>query len=270
MTSLTTAYISHGGGPLPLLGDTQHDEMISVLKTLTADIDRPDLIIVISAHWETPFISIQANDAPPLLYDYYGFPEEAYNIPYAAKGNPSVAAHLNAVINENGIAAQLESVRGYDHGMFVPLSIMYPDADIPCIQVSLKNTLDPHFHLNLGKVLRSAIASSGIEHILLLGSGSSFHNMTAFFKHEDEWFKHASEFDTWLRCTLSSNVLTEVERERELVLWHQAPQARFAHPREEHLLPLHVCYGANLTVPNISYSLTLLGKPASMFVWKER
>ena len=266
---LTTAYISHGGGPLPLLGDSQHNEMVSVLKRLSHDIATPDLIIVISAHWESPFISIQSNDMPAIYYDYYGFPEEAYRITYPARGNSKLADYLNNVINEHGIASHLDNERGYDHGMFVPLSIMYPNADIPCIQVSLKNTLDPNLHIKLGKALRHALKFNGVENILLLGSGSSFHNMTAFFQKDEQSYEQAYQFDEWLQKTMCTSETNEIDRKQALVSWKNAPQATFAHPREEHLLPLHVCYGANERAADQYYGLTLLGKPASMFVWSD-
>lgn len=268
MTKLTTAYISHGGGPLPLLGDSSHTEMVTTLQQLVSDMDKPDLIIVVSAHWEAPFVSVQSNATPELYYDYYGFPDKAYKIAYPAKGNTHVAEYICETISQNGIASQLEGERGYDHGMFVPLKIMYPNADIPCIQVSLKQTLEPKFHLTLGNVLREAILKSGIDNVLLLGSGSSFHNMSAFFKREQSFYERAAQFDLWLQETMTTKFLENEHRLDALIHWQDAPEATFAHPREEHLLPLHVCYGANQRAADKFYRLTLLDKPASMFLWQ--
>ncbi|MCZ8529205.1 DODA-type extradiol aromatic ring-opening family dioxygenase [Alteromonas sp. PRIM-21] len=284
---ISTAYISHGGGPLPLLeiqtnGEANspqyHKEMIEALKTLSADLPRPDVIIVISAHWEEAEVSVTTSPQPPLVYDYYGFPQEAYSLKYPAKGEVSLATLLLKRLTEQGIAVREDRARGFDHGMFIPLSIMYPNVDVPCIQVSITSCLNTERHVLLGEAIRKAV-ERGIRpvnsdatdqvNILVLGSGSSFHNMQGFFDSSDDAMRKATRFNNWLQTTMQTSAYSENERKTRLVEWYSAPDARYAHPREEHLLPLHVCYGVNNRAVDKAMSLTLLTKPASMFVWSD-
>ncbi|WP_218418312.1 DODA-type extradiol aromatic ring-opening family dioxygenase [Alteromonas lipotrueae] len=276
--SITTAYISHGGGPLPLLergtdedgkGGANHKEMIEVLKTLSRDMRRPDVIVVVSAHWEENNTQVTAGNKPSLIYDYYGFPERAYTLQYPAFGIPDLSASIVAGLQAQGVDATANQNRGFDHGMFVPLTIMYPEADIPCIQVSLTSDLDAAKHIALGRALRHILqANCNDKHVLLLGSGSSFHNMRGFFDSSASANKKAQEFNQWLQETMKFEAMNELERSQKLIEWKSSPHGIFAHPREEHLLPLHVCYGANERTVDKAISLTLLTKPASMFVWK--
>ncbi|QDG35004.1 dioxygenase [Alteromonas mediterranea] len=281
-TRISTAYISHGGGPLPLLeiqsqeGEMQtryHTEMIETLITLPQEIAKPDVIIVISAHWEETVVKVTAGAKPDLIYDYYGFPKQAYSLKYPAKGNAEFANNIVNGLNTKGITAKAERTRGFDHGMFIPLSIMYPGADIPCVQVSLvtgsNKRRDAQFHISLGKALKEIIDNIGaFEHVLILGSGSSFHNMHGFFDSSEEALHKATRFNNWLQTTMRSSAYSETERKYRLVEWFTGPEAQYAHPKEEHLLPLHVCYGANNKAVDNAFSLTLLTKPASMFLWK--
>lgn len=282
---VSTAYISHGGGPLPLLemqskgegkAGNYHGEMIEALKSLASDLPKPDAIIVISAHWEESEVSVTTHPHPPLIYDYYGFPKEAYSIKYAANGQATFANSIVKRLAGQGIAVRGDKVRGFDHGMFIPLSIMYPKADVPCIQVSITSDLAPSKHMELGQALRKAAevsmdtssnANDSQRNILILGSGSSFHNMHGFFDSALDATRKATEFNNWLQTTMQANAFSENERKGRLLDWSTAPDARYAHPREEHLIPLHVCYGANNKAADKAVSLTLLSKPASMFVW---
>ncbi len=284
---ISTAYISHGGGPLPLLemltkGEANspqyHTEMIEALKTLSTDLPKPNVIIVISAHWEETEVSVTSHPEPPLIYDYYGFPKEAYSLKYPAKGEVALATLLLKRLTEQGIAVREDRARGFDHGMFIPLSIMYPNADVPCIQVSITSCLNSEKHVLLGEAIRKAV-ERGIKpvnsdatdqvNILVLGSGSSFHNMQCFFDSSDDARRKATRFNNWLQTTMQTSAYSENERKARLVEWYSAPDARYAHPREEHLLPLHVCYGVNNRAADKAMSLTLLTKPASMFVWSD-
>ncbi|MGE0187811.1 MAG: class III extradiol ring-cleavage dioxygenase [Steroidobacteraceae bacterium] len=258
-------FLSHGGGPLPLLGDTAHAEMVSCLKQIAASIERPSAIIVVSAHWEEGRASITAGENPPLLYDYSGFPKESYAIEYACPGNPALSQSIAAQLRMAGIDANLDQTRGFDHGVFVPLKIMYPEADIPCVELSLIKGLDPAQHIKLG----SALQNLGDQSLLLIGSGFSFHNMKAFFAAETAESKSANQsFESWLLETCSSQQLTEAERTTRLVEWESAPFARYCHPREEHLLPLHVCYGFAASACSVSYELQILNKQSSMYLWQ--
>lgn len=257
-------YLSHGGGPMPLLGDPNHREMIETLKAIARDIRTPSAILVISAHWESDQPTVTSGAMPELIYDYYGFPEEAYSIQYPCAGEPKLARDVVEVMTQGGINATYDASRGFDHGLFVPLKLMYPESDIPCVQLSLANTLDPQLHLEIGKALQHL----DWDNLLIVGSGFSFHNMRAFFA--DDWSEANAnnlQFDAWLKETMSDRALAETTREQRLVNWDLAPAARFCHPREEHLLPLHVCYGAAGHASDKVYQAEILKKQSSMFLW---
>ncbi|RTE85835.1 MULTISPECIES: class III extradiol ring-cleavage dioxygenase [Gammaproteobacteria] len=266
MSSPSVMFVSHGGGPLPLLGDAGHKEMVSTLNHIASSITRPKAIVVISAHWETETVTINTQSNQELLYDYYGFPEESYEIQYPATSNLELGQRIEKAFKAHNIAVQHEQQRGFDHGVFVPLKIMYPEADIPVVQVSLKANLDPEEHITIGRVLKEALN----EDVLVLGSGFSFHNMQAFRMQDSKEANLKNQaFEDWLVDTCYCGELSEQEREQKLVAWEQAPSARFCHPREEHLIPLHVCYGAALRSADAYFSATILGKKAGMFYWRE-
>ena len=166
-------FIPHGGGPLPILGDQRHQELIKFLEKIKTIINKPSSIIIVSAHWEEEEVKITSGEKPSLIYDYSGFPEETYKIIYPAAGNPELANKIKILLNAQNINSKLDTERGFDHGVFIPLKIMYPDASIPCVQISLLNNLDPKKHIEIGKALTSLMD----ENILILGSGMSFHNL---------------------------------------------------------------------------------------------
>ena len=200
----------------------------------------PSAIIVISAHWEEPIPTVTSGRQPSLIYDYYGFPPEAYQIRYPCPGEPGLAQCLHDQLKGAGIAARLDPDRGFDHGLFVPLKILFPAAEIPCIQLSLLKSLSPSEHIALGKQLRHLEQPN----LLVIGSGFTFHNIRNFFEVETPTAAAMNAaFEAWLLETCTSQDLSEAEREQRLLNWESAPHARFCHPREEHLLPLHVCYG---------------------------
>ena len=265
-TSLNSIlYISHGGGPLPLLGDESHKEMVDCLRGIAANLKYPSAIIVISAHWEEGIPTITAGAKPSLIYDYYGFPKESYEIKYPVRGNPLLANELYDLCRLNDIDAVLDEQRGFDHGLFVPLKIMYPDANIPCIQISLINSLNPMDHIQIGE----ALASLKDENALVIGSGFSFHNMRAFFSPSTNESQSMNEsFEQWLIDTCSNHNLSESDRTQRLVNWENAPAARYCHPREEHLIPLHVCYGLAKRSANQVFTFEVMGKKASAYLWE--
>lgn len=259
-------YISHGGGPLPLLGDPGHQELVENLKQIASEIRRPSAILVISAHWEESVATVTTGANPPLIYDYSGFPEESYSIQYPSPGHPELAAKVVAALDSEGLPVRKNAERGFDHGHFVPLKIMYPEADIPCIQLSLVNSLDAKTHLAIGKALQS------LEHenLLVLGSGFSFHNMRAFFTPDTpETLQRNQAFEDWLKDTCINPKLLDNERETRLAEWEEAPHARYCHPREEHLLPLHVCCAMAGKSADWHRSARVLGKNAGLFYWSE-
>lgn len=257
-------FVSHGGGPMPLLGDPGHQDMVYRLTELAADLRKPSAILVISAHWEEAIPTITSGTTPSLIYDYYGFPSEAYKIEYPCPGEPVLAQQVAQALDQAGIQARLDDQRGLDHGAFVPLKLMYPEATIPCIQLSLVDTLDASTHLAIGRALQAL----DYDNLLVLGSGFSFHNMRAFFAAQTPEIQARNlAFEDWLEQTCGDSSLSEPERAKRLADWEQAPHARFCHPREEHLLPLHVCYGLANKASDRHIAATILGKQSGMFYW---
>ena len=245
MSIMPTLFIPHGGGPCFFMEwdprDTW-DRMAAYLRGIPTDTGRrPDAIVLISGHWEEEFVTIQNNPSPPLLFDYYGFPESTYQIEYPAPGSIEYAERISVLLGQAGIASKFEAERGFDHGVFIPLKIAYPEADIPIVQVSLRVDLDPAAHFEIGEALQP-LRNEGV---LILGSGMTYHNMQTMMKNmrgSHDATRASELFDAWL-----TEVLTTIDpeaRERALVEWERAPAARMAHPREEHLLPLHVVVGA--------------------------
>ena len=257
-------FVSHGGGPLPLLGDAQHEELVAQLQGISEQLTKPKAIVVVSAHWEAETPTVTSAAAPGLLYDYYGFPPESYEIQYPAKGHPALAQQVLKTLAQHNINATADDQRSLDHGVFVPLKLMYPAGDIPVIQVSLLHNLDPQQHIALGK----ALAAIDHEGLLILGSGFSFHNMKAFFAPQDpETEKRNLAFENWLKDTLTRTDITEEDRKQRLINWADAPEARFCHPREEHLMPLLVCYGATGRPADFYSMARTLGRTAGLFYW---
>ncbi|MBS98108.1 MAG: dioxygenase [Oceanospirillaceae bacterium] len=263
-TTFDILYLSHGGGPRPLLGDPDHAEMVAQFQALARELPKPSAILLISAHWEESVPTITAGVNPGLIYDYYGFPPESYEIQYPAPGEPELAHQLAQCLKDAGMPAHLDHQRGFDHGMFVPLKVMYPDADIPVVQLSLINDLSAANHLALGQALQAL----KYENLLVIGSGFSFHNMRAFYAPETGEIRASNlAFEQWLQETLTTSEVGEEERARRLESWERAPAARFCHPREEHLLPLHVCYGLAGRPCDDHLSARILGKQSGTFVW---
>lgn len=257
-------FISHGGGPLPLLGDPAHRELVSCLQGLAASMPKPEAIVVVSAHWEASVPTITAGSRPALIYDYYGFPPESYAIEYPCAGEPSLARDIQHLLGSNGIEARLDDARGLDHGVFVPLKLMYPQADIPCVQLSLVETLDARTHVEIGRALQTLADRK----VLVIGSGSSFHNLKAFFMQERRELRRDNEaFEQWLQRVCTDRKIVEHHRCELLINWADAPGARFCHPREEHLIPLHVCYGIAQAPCTERIEVTMLDVQSSLYVW---
>jgi len=260
----TILYFPHGGGPLPLLGEPRHAAMNAFLREFPHSLDKPDAIVVISAHWEESVVSVTAGSSPPLIFDYYGFPPETYEYRYPAPGHPELAARVHRLFGEAGIESRLDAERGFDHGLFVPLMLMYPEADIPCIQVSLHASLDAALHIRIGQ----ALAALEQDRLLVLGSGFSFHNLREMMSKRDDAIDPRNQaFEDWLQQTLSDADLDERERERRLSNWTEAPGARYCHPREEHLLPLQVCYGIAGRPAEVVFHDRVIGFLASAYRW---
>ena len=259
-------YIPHGAGPLPLLGDKNHESLIAFLKEITQSIRVPSAILIVSAHWEEPKATITSSSQPKIIYDYSGFPPQAYDVQYPAVGNSKLAQEIFDLIEREEIDVRLDERRGFDHGLYVPLKLMYPDAQIPCLQVSLLKNLLPTEHIELGK----SLASLRKKNVLIIGSGLSFHNLGLFFRPETDSHKKSVAFDHWLVDTCTNATLSISERENRLVAWGKAPYARHCHPREEHLLPLHVCFGAatvETPTANVIFNEDFMGARITALQW---
>ena len=260
----TVLYFPHGGGPLPLMNEPGHANLNRFLGEYAASIKRPDAIVVVSAHWEEADIAITSAPTPPLLFDYHGFPPETYEYQYPAPGHPQLAARVHNLLSKAGIESRLDAERGFDHGMFVPLLLMYPAAEIPCIQISLSSSLDAALHVRIGKALRALKQ----ENLLVLGSGFSFHNMQVIMSKTDAAIEPRNQaFEDWLAQTCCDSSLPEAERELRLENWQEAPYARYVHPREEHLLPLQVCYGMGQTAATKVFQEPVAGFLCSAYQW---
>jgi len=196
---------------------------------------RPTSLLVVSAHYETNTVTLTGGEWPELIYDYGGFPAHTYKLTYPAPGSPELAQRTAELLTRAGIPVNIDEYRGFDHGVFIPLKVMYPAADIPIVQLSLRTDLDPTFHLKVGQALEPLRD----EGTLIIGSGLSYHNMGKFMTGRA--LTDSEQFDRWLVdvCTAEP-----AQRWSNLVAWENAPTARAAHPCEEHLLPLMVCVGA--------------------------
>jgi aromatic ring-opening dioxygenase catalytic subunit (LigB family) len=236
--TLPTYFISHGGGPWPYMEDMRR--MMHVLELSLQDIPRqigviPKAVLVVSGHWEEAAFSVMASPKPPMVYDYYGFPPHTYSVSYPAPGSPALAERVRALVEAASLPVRLDAQRGFDHGTFAPLAVMYPNADVPVVQLSLQTALDPAQHLALGR----ALAPLRDEGVLIIGSGLSYHNLRLM---GPPGRAPSQAFDAWLQETLVMS--TGADRSARLMAWREAPAARVAHPREDHLLPLMVAVGA--------------------------
>ncbi len=252
-------FIPHGGGPCFFMPDPHHvwtgmgaflGEIVHLLP------ERPRAIIVVSGHWETAGFAFTGAGRPSLLYDYHGFPAETYQIRYDVPGAPELSARAVRLLEDAGLVAAIDATRGIDHGVFVPMKVAFPDADIPVIEMSVDRDLDPALHLQAGR----ALAPLRNEGVLIIGSGMSFHNMRGYGDARSTAPSQA--FDEWL---LDAVCQDGARRAAALAGWAGAPGGRFAHPREEHLLPLMVAAGASQAVGERIYSELVLETAISAF-----
>ncbi len=237
-----TLFIPHGGGPCFFMDWTMGpadtwDNLAAWLRGLAATLPaRPKAVVAISGHWEEACFAVTSAASPALVYDYYGFPDHTYNLTYPAPGAPHLAAGIVKLLRDAGLPSHPEDRRGFDHGVFIPFKLIYPDADIPIVQISMHENLDPALHLAAGR----ALAPLRDEGVLIVGSGMSYHNMAGFGDPRSR--PESDIFDSWLGDTLALG--DEDARNAALENWDQAPAARTVHPREDHLIPLMVAAGA--------------------------
>ena len=243
---MPVTFVAHGGGPWPILDlGFPQNERTSLLKHMS-DVRRvapttPRALLVISAHWEAQVPTVTSSAKPPLLYDYYGFPPEAYTLTWPAPGHPALASRVRGLLAAAGFATAEDPERGFDHGTFIPLKVAFPEAQIPVVQLSLIQGLDPQQHLLMGRALEPLRD----EGVFIVGSGNSFHNMGVFRGQMQGSVpgsqERSAKFDDWLRSAVTAHATA---RDEQLASWEQAPFGRYAHPREEHLVPLMVVAGA--------------------------
>lgn len=233
-------YIPHGAGPCFFMDWNPPDawnNMAAFLKSISTQLpEQPKAILVISGHWLTPVFSVTSSPNPALIYDYYGFPEHTYELTYPANGNPVLSRKIVNLLSNSAITAEENEARGFDHGVFIPLKLMFPEADIPVVQMSLRRDLSPDAHILAGKALES-LRDDGV---LVVGSGMSYHNMRGY--GNPAMTAPSVEFDRWLTHAVESEA---PERHRLLSEWHLGPNAYLCHPKghEEHLMPLMTVVG---------------------------
>lgn len=234
-----TLFLSHGGGPWPYLeGEARERFQVleSSLQALPGHLpERPKAVLMVSGHWESDAFEVMASPSPGMLYDYGGFPPHTYQVRYAAPGAPALAMRVAELIAQAGLPSRLDAERGFDHGAFAPMAVMYPHADMPMAQLSLRHGEDAGLHMRLGQ----ALAPMRDEGVLIIGSGLSYHNLRQF---SAQGAQASRQFDQWLQGTLLKK--TGLAREQALAAWHAAPAARQAHPQADHLIPLMVAAGA--------------------------
>ncbi|NBC38150.1 dioxygenase [Novosphingobium sp. FSY-8] len=230
---LPTLYLSHGSPTLPFDDVAARD----FLRGLGGELPRPDAIVMVSAHWDSPVAQVNSVTVNPTIHDFYGFPQALYEVQYPAPGSPELAAQVAELIGDAGLQVGMDSVRGLDHGAWVPLMLMYPDADIPVVQVSIQSHLGPGHHVQLGR----ALAVLRERNVLIIASGSMTHNLRALNRMdmnapEPAWVR---DFAEWMHDALINGRSCDLVSYRAL-----APYAEHNHPHDDHLLPLFVAYGA--------------------------
>jgi 4,5-DOPA dioxygenase extradiol len=228
---LPAVFVSHGA---PSLALEPHDPSHAFLTRLGRDLGRPAAIVCVSAHWEAPRPTVGAAERPATIHDFYGFPAPLYEIRYPAPGAPALAARVASML---GMPAALDAQRGLDHGAWVPLSLMYPGADVPVVQLSVQSRLDAAHHAALGR----ALASLREEGVLILGSGGATHDLrrVAWGAGDDDVPADVRAFEGWLVAAVEGG------RTDELIAWRErAPSPDSNHPTPEHFFPLFAPLGA--------------------------
>lgn len=239
--TLPTVYLPHGAGPCFFMewqrgpADTW-DRTAAYLRGLIDSLpERPKAILIVSGHWEEADFTVHTGEQPELLFDYYNFPPHTYRLRWDAPGAPAVASRVATLLESAGFATTEERTRGWDHGVFIPLKVAIPDADIPVAQLSLRRDLDSGAHIAAGR----ALAPLRDEGVLIVGSGMSFHNLRV---RGSEATAPSEAFDAALTAAVTDP--DPAVRGSRVAGWRSLPGAAFAHPREEHLIPLMIALGA--------------------------
>jgi 4,5-DOPA dioxygenase extradiol len=228
-------FVSHGA---PTLAIEQNDT-VEFLKRFGEELGRPEAILCVSAHWNTEAPEVSGAETPETIHDFGGFPAELYRMRYPAPGAPNLAGRVCDLLDGAGLPCTISPRRGLDHGAWVPLKLIYPEAEVPVTQLSVQPEMGTAHHFRLGR----ALAPLRDEGVLIIATGSATHNLSLIGRGEvpPEW---AKEFDEWLYRKITDGALEELLDYRRL-----APHATVAHPTEEHLLPLFVALGAGSEGP---------------------
>lgn len=267
--------LSHGGGPMPLLGDPSHAAITKSLQTKVPKIlklgtsDAPRAIVVITAHWSTSEVTISSGEKHSLLYDYYGFPPASYKIKHDAPGSPEVAALVEKALKEAGLACKQDARRQWDHGLFVPLKLIDPSATIPLVQISVLSSESPSQSFAIGR----ALATLRSQNIAIIGSGfATLHNLRITFSDEYSHPDFKALNTAWSHA-VTDGALTGDEQQRlqKFEAWRTWPGSYTMHPRggAEHFLPLIVCAGAAATTKGRSYADNFRGLDMWSYYWDE-
>ena len=231
--TMPSLFLSHGAPTLPLTDTPAR----TFLTGLGQQLPRPKAIVVVSAHWETSRPAVNAVAVNDTIHDFYGFPRPLYEMRYPAPGSPALAESIGEKLRQSGFGCDIDRSRGLDHGAWVPLLLMYPQADIPVLQLSVQPHLGPEHHLRVGR----ALAPLRDEGVLIIGSGSFTHDLSEFRGHgpNDPAPDWVNSFADWFHAALTGSQTDDLLNYRR-----QAPFAVKNHPTEEHLLPLYVALGA--------------------------
>lgn len=232
MTQLPTLFVSHGAPTLAIDDGPAH----RFLKSCGESLGKPKAILMLSAHFETTTATVTGSVAPGTIHDFWGFPDALYDIRYPAPGNPTLARRVSDLLSTAGIETHIDEERGLDHGAWIPLSLMYPDADVPVVQLSIDARKDAGYHLRLGEVLRPLRD----EGVLIIGSGGATHNLSHAIRAPQDgpladW---AISFREWLADAVENDRRDDLANYRDV-----APDAVRNHPTDDHFFPLLCAIG---------------------------
>lgn len=233
MSRLPALFVSHGAPTLAIDDSPAH----RFLKSLGRRLGKPNAILMLSAHFEAPTATVTASASPRIVYDFYGFPDALYDITYPAAGDPGLAHRVAALLEDGGVPTLEDDARGLDHGAWVPLSLMYPDADVPVVQLSIDASKGARYHLRLGELLRPLRD----EGVLIVGSGGATHNLSVALRAspDDTVPDWVETFREWLADAVANDKRDDLADFRTI-----APDAARNHPTDEHFLPLLCALGA--------------------------
>ncbi|MCJ1437272.1 hypothetical protein MMC27_006658 [Xylographa pallens] len=265
--------VTHGGGPMPILNDPSQKDITLSLSTQVPRIlklgapEAPKAIVLITAHWETELVTISNGSKPDLYYDYGGFPAETYKLIYNAPGSPKVANAVAEALKTAGLKSVMDSKRGWDHGVFIPLLLINPAADVPIVQVSVLRSQSPSDLFAMGR----ALAPLREQNIAIIGSGSaSFHHVSSYFNgrvNTPSFQRMQKQWGTTLEQTIGMPQADQ--REESLLAWKQWEGSAQIHPRgaAEHFSPLVVCAGAAGDGVAKGWDDLMMGVPMRTFYW---